>query len=151
MVYEINGIPVCGITFNFFSPGNGGHSSLMLSHGSIAGNEYTSRANWIRLPFPIKVYALSITTDGDDESGVNMTFQVRKDTGNTYTNYSYLGEANGSSISYTSLDERHHESHIFSDQPTFATGDSIGLETKRTGGSGEQNAEYTIKLWCYQI
>ena len=151
MAYSINGVPVCGITFNFFAPPNSSASSIMLSHGSVTANDYGSRAIWIRLPFPIKVYALSITTDADSEGGVNMTLQVRKDTGATYTSNDNHGTGIGDVVTYTSLDERHHEYHIFSSEPTLAKNDSIGLRYARTGGSSNMDSEYTVKLWCYQI
>jgi len=148
--FTINGIPVCGTTFNFYAAdGNRTYSNYMLSHGSTLGNFMDSMARWIRLPFPIKVYALSFTTDTDpDQSPFNIAFTVRKDTGDTYDGSNGTGVVTGSTETISNADTAHHQYCIFSSEPTFVKGDSIGLMVSSNIGIG---CEFTVKLWCYQI
>lgn len=152
MVYEINGIPVCGIQLGFFaSSGNITYKNFMLSHGPVLANSSDdSPACWLRLPFPIKVYALSLTTDFDGQSLFNIDFTVRKilatDNTNRYThdpannprNKAHIGTVAGSTVYFNDIEERHHQVRIFSNEPTLAANDSIGLMANSSAGGGER-------------
>jgi len=167
MGYDISGIPVCGIQLGLFaSSGNIKYNTFMLSHGPVLGNSSDdSPACWLRLPFPIKVYAISLTTDWDPEQKTlfDIDFEVRKipasgDNTDRYTtkpSASYTryqadtgNETGGSTVYFNDIEERHHQVRIFSPEPTLAANDSIGL---LANSSISVQCEFTVKLWCYQI
>jgi len=142
-------VPICGVQLGFYAlgDGNANFTNSMMSHGPVSDNNTNNRIPWMRLPFPIKVYAISLTTDKDGEDGVNFSFSVRKDTGSTYSSETTTASSTGSTISFNSIDERHHEYRIFSSQPTFAKDDSIGLMVST---NADMQCEFSVKLWCYQ-
>ena len=143
-------VPLCNIQFGFWaiSDGNANFTNSMMSHGPVIDNTESNRISWMRLPFPIKVYAISLTTDKDDEAGVNFTFSVRKDTDATYNSSTFTGSSTGSEVYFNSIVELHHEYRIFGTAPTFAKNDSIGLMVST---NSDIQCEFSVKLWCYQI
>jgi hypothetical protein len=166
MSYKINGVPVCGIQFGFFGRGNYKYTDTMLSHGPNIYNDFpNSNTPWLRVPVPLKVYAISLTTDNDDDTTKRtFTFQVRKDTGATYTwssnNGSNIGtsasEGTSASVTFSSITNFSAVNELFTDTttnpaPTFAKGESIGLLLSTNTTNATQENEFTVKLWCYQI
>jgi hypothetical protein len=157
MSYDIIGDPVCGIQLGFFGAGNSSYNYKMLSHGPVDGNHYGyNQVPWLCMPFPIKVYAISFTTDSDGEYETTCSFRVRKSTGDTYGTGTGTGtgtdDKEWSYVQFTNIDDDHHEYRIFPDTttnpaPTFAAGESLGLMLN----SGRLQCEFTVKLWCYQI
>ena len=92
-----------GLSFVNNEAGNANFTNSMMSHGPVIDNTESNRISWMRLPFPIKVYAISLTTDKDDEAGVNFTFSVRKDTDATYNSSTFTGSSTGSEVYFNSI------------------------------------------------
>ena len=151
MVYEIKGIPVCGIQLGLFGKEQT-YNNTMLHHGPFISNDSTlNPMPWLSVPFPLKVYAISLSTDAidDNDDRVKCTFSVRKPktTGSSYLSTG-SGESNGDPVIFNDIYYKHHVYKKFVTEPSFDANQLIGLSMT----TDEYMAvEFTVKLWCYQI
>ena len=133
-------VPICNICFGFYQRSVDNTTGLM-NHAPTVDNATANAIKWIAVPFRIKVYAISFSTDVGSYGERDYTFQPRV----------YPGIADdtkrGSEKKFENIDENHYEKAVFTSEGVFGAGEKIGLGLVLSATSG---AEICVKLWCYQ-
>jgi hypothetical protein len=133
-------VPICNICFGFYQRSVDNTTGLM-NHAPTVDNSTANAIKWIAVPFRIKVYAISFSTDDGVYGERDYTFQPRV----------YPGIADdtkrGSEKKFENIDENHYEKAVFTSEGVFSAGEKIGLGLILSGTSA---AEICVKLWCYQ-
>ncbi|GMH57137.1 hypothetical protein TL16_g05319 [Triparma laevis f. inornata] len=102
-----------------------------------------NKIEYIKVPFPIRAYAVSLCTDSDSSNPTNITLRVYKKT--SFPSSSSI--ATNSQVTFSSIDENHAECAVFASETLFEANTYIGLNLSRSSSIGN---EILVKLWCYQ-